>query len=127
MLPFMPWPTYASWSDDDLHAVWLYLRSVPTVSHETPASVLTGKAAGPPGVPRGAGLFDAYCAACHGHEGRGGSLTTVALTDEAPDVDAETLTSIIRDGGPLGSGMPGFGKTLESDQIDDLVAYLRGR
>lgn len=126
-LPFMPWPTYASWSDEDLRAIWLYLRSVPTVSHEVPASTLTGAAAGPAGVPRGEGIFDVYCAGCHGEDGRGGSLTSLALDDVARDADADTLTSFIVEGGLPDVGMPGFGKTLTEDQIKDVVAYLKGR
>jgi mono/diheme cytochrome c family protein len=127
ILPFMPWPTYASWNDGDLHAVWLYLRSTPAVSHAVPSSKLTGAAAGPTGVPRGTAIFDVYCAACHGEQGRGGSLTTIVLSEFAPDADAETLTAFVVEGGPPASGMPAFGKTLTKDQINDVVAYLLKR
>jgi mono/diheme cytochrome c family protein len=127
ILPFMPWPTYASWDDEDLRAVWLYLRSTPAISHAVPPSKLTGAAAGPAGVPRGAAIFDVYCAACHGEQGHGGSLTTITLSDFAHDADAETLTAFVVEGGPPASGMPAFGKTLTKDQVNDVVAYLLRR
>jgi len=126
MFPFMPWPSYASWSDEDLRAVWLYLRSTPAISHDVPPSTLTGDAAGARGVARGAGIFNVYCAACHGERGRGTSLTTFALRDLAKDMDEDALTAFIVDGGSsAGVGMPPFGKTLTPDQIKDVLAYLR--
>lgn len=124
MLPFMPWPSYGRWSDEDVRAVWLYLRSTTAVSHAVPKSVLTGDAAGP-GIRRGAGLFEAYCAACHGDGGRGGSLATIVLRDVVRDADAGTLSTFIVEGGPPGIAMPAFGKTLTREQIDDVVAYLK--
>jgi mono/diheme cytochrome c family protein len=126
MVPFMPWPIYASWNDEDLRAVWLYLRSSSPVSHAVPATVLTGDAAGPSGVKRGAGIFDVYCATCHGANGRGGSLTTVALVSLARAAQADSLARFIAEGGPPGFPMPAFGKTLTPDQIQDVIAYLKG-
>ena len=123
MLPFMPWPVYATWSDEDLHAVWLYLRSVPAVEHETPASVVTDAV---PGEPPGAGIFAAYCAVCHGDHGRGSALTTLVLADEMSSFDDDTLSTIIQEGAP-GSAMPAFDKTLTRDQVRDVIAYLRGK
>jgi len=127
MLPFMPWPAYAKWRDEDLRAVWLYLRSTTAASHGVPPSQLTGDAAGPPGTARGGGLFDVYCVACHGEHGRGGSYSSVVLADFARVADEETLAAFIAKGMPAGAGMPGFGKTLTSDQIKDVVAYLKNR
>ncbi len=124
MLPFMPWPTYASWRDEDLHAVWLYLRSVKPVSHAVQASALIGDAAGPGGVRRGAGIFGVYCASCHGEEGRGGSLTTIALRDFARDADVASLAAFIAEG-VADTGMPAFGKTLTREQINDAITYLK--
>jgi mono/diheme cytochrome c family protein len=124
MLPFMPWPSYSTWSDEDVHAIWLYLRSVAPVSHRTPRSTLTGRAAAGRGLERGGGLFSVYCVACHGEGGRGGSLTAVALRDAAREVDDTTLRNVVVDGLP-GTAMPGFGRTLDPDQVDDVVAFIR--
>jgi mono/diheme cytochrome c family protein len=124
MLPFMPWPSYGDWSDEDVHAVWLYLRSLPAVSHAVPPSALRGRAAGAPGPQRGEGLFAIYCVRCHGEGGRGGSVATIPLRDLARDLDEDTIRAFITEG-PPGTRMPGFGKTLTADQIADLIAFVR--
>ena len=124
MLPFMPWPSYNRWSEDDLRAVWLYLRSLEPIVHEVPASELTGAAAAGRGATRGEGLFDVYCIVCHGEEGSGSPFTTVALKEAASGMDDATLSGFISEGLP-GTSMPGFGKTLTDEQITDLVAFIR--
>jgi len=124
MLTFMPWPWYARWGEDDLRAVWLYLRSLEPVVHEVPASTLTGAAATGTGAARGEALFDVYCRTCHGKQGAGGSLTAAALKEAARGMDDAALIKFIAEGLP-GTSMPGFGKTLTDGQIADLVAVIR--
>ncbi len=46
----MPWQGYAKMSDDDVSAVVSYLRSIPPVRHEVPATVEPGRAASSPFV-----------------------------------------------------------------------------
>jgi mono/diheme cytochrome c family protein len=36
IMPPMPWPAYRNLSDEDLHAVWSYLRSIPPVENRPP-------------------------------------------------------------------------------------------
>ncbi|MEE9491631.1 MAG: c-type cytochrome, partial [Dehalococcoidia bacterium] len=124
MLPFMPWPSYARWSEEDLRAVWLYLRSLEPIAHEVPASMLTGAAASGTGAARGEAIFEVYCLMCHGEDGRGAPFTTVALHDAARGMDDPTLARFITEGIP-GTSMPGFGKTFADEQIEDLVAFIR--
>ena len=124
ILPVMPWPSYNRWSEDDLRAVWLYLRSLEPIVHEIPASELTGAAATGRGATRGEGLFDVYCVVCHGEKGSGSPFTTVALKAAASGMDGATLSGFISEGLP-GTFMPGFGKTLTDEQIADLVAFIR--
>ncbi len=124
ILPVMPWPSYNRWSEDDLRAVWLYLRSLKPIDHEIPASELTGAAATGRGATRGEGLFDVYCIVCHGEEGSGSPFTTVALKEAASGMDDATLSGFISEGLP-GTSMPGFGKTLTDEQIADLVVFIR--
>jgi mono/diheme cytochrome c family protein len=45
----MPWPAFASWSEEDLHAVLVYLRHLPAIRHQTPEPVFT-RAVTTPGV-----------------------------------------------------------------------------
>jgi len=124
MLPFMPWPSYSRWDEDDLRAVWLYLRSLEPIAHEVPAPTLDGAAATGTGTERGEGLFDVYCVSCHGEQGSGSPFTVVALKDVAKNMDDTKLSGFISDGLP-GSAMPGFSKTLTGDQIADLLAFIR--
>lgn len=124
MLPFMPWPSYSRWDEDDLRAVWLYLRSLEPIAHQIPATELTGAAATGTGAERGEGLFDAYCVTCHGEQGSGSPFTAVSLKQVANGMDDATLSGFISKGLP-GASMPGFSKTLTDEQIADLVAFIR--
>ncbi len=98
ILPFMPWPVYDRWTEDDLRAVWLYLRSLEPMTHEAPASTLTGAAATGTGSARGEALYGVYCVVCHGAEGVGSPLATVPLKDAARGMDDATLARFIAEG-----------------------------
>lgn len=124
MLPFMPYPSYSKWSEDDLRAVWLYLRSLEPIAHDVPASSLTGVAATGSGAERGEALYDVYCVKCHGEQGAGGHFTSVDLRGAAGGMDDGMLVGFISDGIP-GTRMPGFGRTFSDDEIEDLVAFIR--
>ena len=45
MLPPMPWPDFASLTDEDAYALAAYLKSVPAVVHKVPANLPPGKRA----------------------------------------------------------------------------------
>jgi mono/diheme cytochrome c family protein len=124
MLPFMPWPSYSQWSREDLHAIWIYLRSLGPVGHQVPASMLTGAAATARGARRGEGIYGAYCATCHGMRGAGAPFTTAALDQVARDIDIDLIASAVVEGVP-GTAMPGFGTTLTKDQIADVTSFIR--
>jgi mono/diheme cytochrome c family protein len=125
ILPFMPWPRYSLWSDEELQAVWLYLRSLTPFAHAVPAATLTGAAATGTGRPRGGALFAVYCVTCHGENGSStGPLVTVPLKDMAAQLDDASLAAFIGGGFP-GTRMPGFDKTLSQDRIADIVAFIR--
>jgi mono/diheme cytochrome c family protein len=124
MIPFMPWPLYDRWSDDDLRAVWLYLRSLEPITHEVLPSKLTGVAATGTGEARGEALYDIYCRICHGTDGADGPFTSINLREAAKGIDEATITRLVSEGIP-GTSMPSFEGTLTSDQISDLVKYIR--
>jgi mono/diheme cytochrome c family protein len=124
MLPLMPWPSYFHWEEDDLQAVWLYLRSLEPIDHEIPPPTLTGAAAEETSLGRGEGLFNVYCRVCHGEEGSGSSFTNIALKEAAGVMDEAMLHRFISDGLP-GTAMPGFGDTFTAEQIDDLINAIR--
>lgn len=68
--------------------------------------------------------YKAKCASCHGPDGKGKEalktkdFASVAVQNMS---DAE-LTALITDGK---GKMPAYGKSLKSDQVKDLVAYIR--
>ena len=88
----------------------------------------------PLNAPRAQRLYYAYCAQCHGVDGRGswraalfllrpGDLTGQRVTAE-PDA---YLSDLIKNGGAtIGRpGMPAFGAQLSDSDIALLVAYVR--
>lgn len=94
----------------------------------------------PPDAKNGEVLYKDGCIACHGRNGNGAPLSSTEFKppDTFPDftrcdqTTAETnLTykDVIVHGGPkrgFSQIMPAFGELLSSEQIDDLIAYLRG-
>jgi cytochrome c553 len=88
---------------------------------------------------KGKRIYNAACMACHGSDGRGTPRTISAFTppDSFPDftrcdqttaeVDA-AYKAVIEHGGPtrgFSQIMPSFGEALSSQEIDDVIAYLR--
>lgn len=92
------------------------------------------------GLHSGREIYTAACAACHGANGEGTPETTTGFVrpntfphfnqcDETTPESTRDWTAVIRDGGP-GRGfseiMPSFSGVLTAEQIDQVVAYLRG-
>ncbi len=122
--PVMPYGLYKFWDQDDLRAVYAYLKSIPPVSRTTPAVGFEPRLTDARGVERGGMIFHARCRACHGDEGRGALPTNVHLADVLPSLNDADLTEFIQNG-ELNLGMPAFGKTLTDSDLTDLIAYLR--
>jgi cbb3-type cytochrome c oxidase subunit III len=98
-----------------------------TVAATTPAS-----AAVDPHVAAGAHIFVQFaCAQCHGMQGRGGVSPDVpALTSVAKTLSAPQLRTIINHGlgesaNPTKPYMPVWGQVISSQQVSDLISYLR--
>ena len=89
----------------------------------------------PRGAPRAERLFYAFCAACHGVDGRGSWRATLFLIRPGDLTDARRMSDysdrylfdVVKNGGaPIGKpGMPGFGFHLSDDDIKGLVDYVR--
>ncbi len=93
-----------------------------------------------PDPANGERLFQSGCIACHGSDGKGAPLTSTAFTrsENFPDFTKCDQTTpepdtawkdVIVHGGParrFSQIMPAFGELLSSDQIDDVIIYLRG-
>jgi cytochrome c553 len=88
---------------------------------------------------RGEHTYKAGCIACHGSDGKGApeNISAFQRPDTFPDFSrcdqttAEVNTAykaVIQHGGPkrgFSQIMPSFGEALSSEDIDDVVAYLR--
>lgn len=77
-----------------------------------------------PGSPeRGAALFAANCANCHGATALGGDLGT-NLVEKPVLLTPDEYTTVVREGRRR---MPGFKAVLTEDQEDDVLAWLWSR
>jgi mono/diheme cytochrome c family protein len=94
----------------------------------------------PPNVENGAKVYKGGCIACHGADGKGApkASTVFVRPDTFPDfTDCAGTTpepngnwkAVIVHGGPsrgLSQIMPAFGDLLTDEQINDVIAYMRG-
>jgi len=90
-------------------------------------------------VSDGAKIFTANCARCHGKEGKGDGLDLVKLQSAvSPDdwtdkqsnqelTDTFIISMITKGGKANGQSriMPAFGDKLNTQQIHDLIAFIR--
>jgi cytochrome c oxidase cbb3-type subunit III len=107
-------------SDVDVGQLTTYLRSL---ASRSPASVASTRVSG--SRRRGEPLFAQHCASCHGARGEGSetatSLSHPSFLESASD---GYLRFTIEQGRP-GTPMVAWNETLSSQQIDDLVLYIR--
>ena len=88
-------------------------------------------------ITKGEVLYSRYCSFCHGESGEGDGLNAFSIPVKPrnfndPDVmsrksDIE-LEKVILSGGAsqgLSKYMPGFGKTLSTQQVKHLVSFIR--
>lgn len=78
---------------------------------------------------QGQSLFKSKCAGCHGPDGKG--QTSMGKMMKLKDLGSEDVQKMsdteIHDIIAKGKkAMPAFGSKLKKEQIDDLVAYIRG-
>ncbi|MFK7928600.1 MAG: cytochrome c [Myxococcota bacterium] len=77
---------------------------------------------------KGKVVYETYCIACHGPEGRGGSGLASSLRVNPSPVDQSdaVLVKVIRQGvtGPNGQ-MPGWADVIDEQSAADTIAYLR--
>jgi cytochrome c5 len=95
----------------------------------------SGRAWQSPSAAEGRRVFLAYCATCHGDEGRGDGQNASRLTPRPPDLadaaarlsPAELRRIVV--GGTTAVGRtplcPPHGRTLGAERVDTLLAHLR--
>ena len=120
----MPYSMYGLWEEDDLRAIYLYLKTIPQFRRTTAPPHWTEKITGTSGKERGEALFHSYCMQCHGENGTGAPSTKLKMAELAHTIDDATLKQFIHDG-QVNLRMPAFGKTFSSEQIEDVIAFIR--
>jgi mono/diheme cytochrome c family protein len=112
------------------HLDRLFVEAYPTSFFSSPTEFAATA------IVHGAKLFTTHCAACHGADARGNGPTAKSLPMPPADLTAEhfwvhsdgDLYWFIAHGftiSRVGPVMPGFGETLSSEAIWDLIDYLR--
>ena len=91
-------------------------------STTTPAPATTTQDTTPDTQASGEELYDASCAACHGTNLEGGAGPPLDRTSDAAELSDARYVLRISDG--RGS-MPAFSDQLTSDEIDEIIAYIR--
>jgi mono/diheme cytochrome c family protein len=120
----MPYSFYGLLEEDDVKAIYLYLRSLEPMKRTTPPPFFSERYKNGSGVERGKVIFTNSCMICHGEQGKGAAPTNAVLAEVAPSINDHELKEFIS-AGNVGLRMPAFGKSLSHDQIDDVIAYIR--
>lgn len=122
-------------SDDDLQAVAVYLKSLSTHAKAEPVKVSTPQALDDKLYKTAGGLgYNQFCATCHRRDGKGivGLFPPLAgnrsiLSDDPTSVIHVTLSgwkSAATKGQPRVVGMPEFG-TLTDDELAEIITFMR--
>jgi len=120
----MPYSYYGLWEDDEIRAVFEYLKTVPAHRRTTPPPKWSDAYQNGKEMERGTVIFKTSCELCHGEKGGGAAPTRVVLADVAESMNDKTLREFIL-AGNIGLRMPSFAKSLSAEQINDVVAYIR--
>jgi mono/diheme cytochrome c family protein len=120
----MPYSSYGLMAEDDLKAIFVYLKTVTPIRKSAPEPRFLETYRNGTGVDRGKVIFENSCMICHGQAAKGAAPTNVVLAEIAPSFDDKMLADFIA-GGNVGLRMPAFGKTLSPEQIRDVIAYIR--
>ena len=118
-------------TDDDLHAIALYLLSLKPDAHPSPRAL----AATDPRMTAGQAIYKDNCAGCHTDGGSGAPRLFPRLAG-SPQVQSDDPSTLIRTvlfgskatataGAPTGPAMPNFAWRLGDAQAAAVVTYIR--
>jgi mono/diheme cytochrome c family protein len=129
-------------SDADVAAIAAYLRQLPqAAASDGDASRASRGKKEPPSMPaevraRGAEIYKASCAECHGDNGEGAAGAFPALAGNRAitmQVPANLIRAVLSggylpatQGNPRPYGMPPFSHTLSDADIAAVLSYVRG-
>ena len=122
-------------SESDLHAMAVFLQSLPE-ARDTAAQNVTRPPADDPLTRRGAKLYESECAQCHGDEGEGAQGAYPALAGNRAvtmEVPANVIRAVLSGGflpatagNPRPYGMPPYSHVMSDADIAAVVTYIRG-
>lgn len=127
-------------TDEDLHAMAVYLKSLPAVLEDGKAdwnydSASTEKLAKFDFDPQGSQIYYEYCASCHLYDGSGHGefMPPLAGNPVVMDPDPSSLINltlngslrVVINGEPETYDMPYFRGLLNDEQIADVVTFMR--
>jgi mono/diheme cytochrome c family protein len=117
-------------TDADLEAVAVYLKSLPPRHDEAKFASLDRQA-----LERGQGIFTDQCAACHMHDGGGipHVFPPLMASSAIQAREASTVIRVVLEGAsvPARAGqrsylaMPAFGRKLDNQEVAVVVNYIR--
>jgi mono/diheme cytochrome c family protein len=133
------------WSDDDLHAITVFLKALPQAHTDEggPGLIerlatflrLKRKSDDPALLPRGEKIYGQHCAQCHGERGEGvaGAYPPLAGNRAVTMDPPANLIRVLLSGGyppstkgnPRPYGMPPFAHVLDDAEIAAIVTYVR--
>jgi mono/diheme cytochrome c family protein len=115
-----------NWTGPQPEGVRQDVTAQPTkaVEEPTPAGPTGPVAEGDPA--KGAELFAASCANCHGAGAEGGALGPTLIGAEVAAQDDQFFRDAITNGRP-GTAMPPWGGVLSAQDIADVIAFLRSK
>lgn len=120
----MPYAYYKSWTIDDVRAVYEYLKTVPARKRTVPPPIVHERLKNARGIDQGQLLFRSRCQVCHGENGNGAQPTAVKLAEVSASLNDNELREFIKSG-QMNLKMPPFGKTLNDEELTNLVAFIR--
>ncbi len=120
----MPYAATSRWPDDDLKAVWAFLKTLRPIERQEVHREFRGAALSEDPKVLGAAMYETFCARCHGPNGKGGLAADLALAEVAPTLKDAELEEYIRHG-MEGMNMPGFDKTLSEAQLKAVMRHVR--
>ena len=125
MRPFMGANGLANLTEEDVHDIIVYLRSLTPLTARTAVETPVSESSSGPNPHKGEKIFQASCAACHqqGGEGRVGLAPSIRNRDFLAIASDEFIKQTIKEG-RLGTAMVARPDLTEAD-LDHIIAFLR--
>jgi mono/diheme cytochrome c family protein len=113
-------------SDQDLHAIAVYIKSVPAISSEKPVKAQDNQVA----MDQGGQVYLSHCAFCHLPNGQGqkGMIPSLAGDGSVTAGGPQTIISVVLGGAAAQRGyapMPAVGLDLTDGEVAEVANYIR--